>query len=65
MEKRLACKIAHNWHSWHSMLSIIEDLYMNKNGHVTAGDFISDKFEIDPEVKQGDPPSPFFFCIYG
>ena len=29
------------------MLSIIDDLYSNTNGHVTVGDFISDNFEID------------------
>ena len=37
---------------------------MNTNGHVTVGDFISDNFEIDLGVKQGDPPSPFFFNVY-
>ena len=29
------------------MLSVIEDLYLNTNGHVTVGDFISDNFEIN------------------
>ena len=28
------------------------------------GDFISDNFEINLGVKQGDPPSPFFFNVY-
>ena len=47
------------------MLSGIEDLYSNTNGHVTVGDYMSDNFEINLGVKQGDPPSPFFLCIYG
>ena len=46
------------------MLNIIENLYLNTNGHVTVGDFISDNFEINLGVKQGDPPSPFFFNVY-
>ena len=46
------------------MLSVIEDLYSNTNGHVTVGDCISDNFEINLGVKQGDPPSPFFFNVY-
>ena len=63
MEKRLACKIENIWHSWQK-LSVIEDLYSNTNGHVINGDCISDNFEIDLGVKQGDPPSPFFFNVY-
>ena len=48
------------------MPSIIEDLYSNTYGHVTVGNFMSENFEINLGVKQGDPPSPFFFyCIYG
>ena len=43
------------------MLSVIEDLHSNTNGHVTVGDFISDNFEINLGVKQGDHPSPFLF----
>ena len=46
------------------MLSAIEDLYSNTNGHVTVGDFISDNFEINLGVKQGDTLSPFFFNVY-
>ena len=46
------------------MFDIIEKLYLNTNGHVTVGDFISDNFEINLGVKQGDPPSPFFFNVY-
>ena len=30
----------------------------------TVGDFISDNFEINLGVKQGDPPSPFFLNVY-
>ena len=46
------------------MLSVIEDLYSNTNGHVTVGDCISDNFEINLGVKQDDPPSPFFSNVY-
>ena len=46
------------------VLSVIEDLYSNTNGHVTVADFISDNFEINLEVKQGDPLSPLFFNVY-
>ena len=46
------------------MFDIIENLYLNTNGHVTVGDFISDNFEINLGVNQGDPPSPFFFNVY-
>ena len=46
------------------MLDIIENLYLNTNRHVTVGDFISDNFDINLGVKQGDPPSPFFFNVY-
>ena len=42
------------------MLSVIEDLYSNTNGHVTVGDCISDNFEIKLGVKQGDPLSHSF-----
>ena len=45
------------------MLSVIKDLYSNTNFHVTVGDCISDKFEINLGVKQGDPLSPFFFNV--
>ena len=31
---------------------------------IEIGDFISDNFEINLGVKQGDPPSPFFFNVY-
>ena len=41
------------------MLNIIENFYLNTNGHVTVGDFISDNFHINLGVKQGDPLSPF------
>ena len=43
---------------------ITENLYLNTNGHVTVGDFISDNFEINLGVKQGDPPNPFFLNVY-
>ena len=46
------------------MLNIIKDLYSSTNGHVTVGEFMSDNFKISLGVKQGDPPSPFFFNIY-
>ena len=46
------------------MFDIIENLYLNANGHVTVGGFISDNFEINLGVKQGDPPNPFFFNVY-
>ena len=46
------------------MLNVIEDLYSYTNGHVTVADCISDNFEINLGVKQGDPPSPFFFNVY-
>ena len=47
------------------MLNIIKDLYSGTNGHVnTVGEFMSDTFKISLGVKQGDPPSPFFFNIY-
>ena len=46
------------------ILNIKEDLYLNTNGHVTVGDFISDNFEINLAVEQGDPPSSFFFNVY-
>ena len=46
------------------MLNIIKDLYSGTNGHVTVGEFMSDNFKISLGVKQGDPPSPFFFNIY-
>ena len=46
------------------MLSVMEDLYSNTNDHVTIGDFMLDKFEINLGVKQGDPLSPFFFNVY-
>ena len=46
------------------MFDIIENLYLNTNGHVTVGDFIADNFEINLGAKQGDPPSPFFFNVY-
>ena len=37
---------------------------MNTNVHVIVGDFISDNFEINLGVKQGDLPSAFFFNVY-
>ena len=46
------------------MLNIIKDLYSGTNGHVTVGEFMSDNFKLSLGVKQGDPPSPFFFNIY-
>ena len=46
------------------MLNIVENLYLNTNGHVTVGDFILDNLDINLGVKQGDPPSPFFFNVY-
>ena len=46
------------------MFDIIENLYLNTNDHVTVGDFISDNFEKNLGVKQGDPLSPFFFNLY-
>ena len=46
------------------MLNIIKDLYSGTNGHVNVGEFMSDNFRISLGVKQGDPPSPFFFSIY-
>ena len=46
------------------MLSNIEDLYSNTNGHVTVGDFISDNFEINLGDKLDDSPSPLFFNAY-
>ena len=46
------------------MLNVIEDLYSYTNGHVTVADCISDNFEINLGVKQGDPPSTFFFNVY-
>ena len=46
------------------MLNIKDNSYLNTNGHVTVGDFISDNFEIKLGVKQGDPPSPFFSNVY-
>ena len=46
------------------MFDIIENRYLNTNGHVIVHDFISDNFEINLGVKQGDPPSPFFFNVY-
>ena len=46
------------------MLNIVENLYLNTNCHVTVGGFISDNFEINLGVKQGDPTSPFFFNVY-
>ena len=46
------------------MLNIIKDLYSGTNGHVTVGEFMSDNFKISLGVKQGDPPSSFFFNIY-
>ena len=45
------------------MLKIIENLYLNANGRVTVGDFISDNFETNLGVKQGDPPSQFFLNV--
>ena len=46
------------------ILNIIKDLYSNTSGHVTVGEFMSDNFEIQMGVKQGDPPSPFFLNVY-
>ena len=46
------------------MFHIIKDLYSNTNGHVTFDNLVSENFEIKLGVKQGDPPSPFFFNMY-
>ena len=46
------------------MPNILENLCLNTNGHDVVGDFISDNFEINFEVRQGDPLSPFFFNVY-
>ena len=43
----------------------MENLYLHTNGDVTVGDFISDNFEINLEVTQSDPPSPFFVFLNG
>ena len=44
--------------------SIIKDLYSITNGHVTVDNLMSENFEIKLGVKQGDPPSSFFYNIY-
>ena len=46
------------------MFEIIENLYLNMNGHVTVGDSYQIILKQNLGVKQGDPPSPFFFNVY-
>ena len=53
MEKRVGSKIENR-----------TDLYLNTNGHVTVGDFMSGTFEINLRVKQSDPPVHSFFNVY-
>ena len=46
------------------MLNVIKSLYNNTTAQVKVSDQLSAPFEISLRVKQGDPPSPFFFNIY-
>ena len=47
------------------MLHVIKDIYSGTNGHATVGEFMSDNFKMSLGIKQGDPPNPFFFNLYG
>ena len=46
------------------MLNVIKSLYNDATAQVKVSDQLSAPFEISLGVKQGDPPSPFFFNIY-
>ena len=46
------------------MFNIIKSLYNETTAQVKVRDQLSAPFEISLGVKQGDPPSPFFFNIY-
>ena len=45
------------------MLSTIENLYKNTNARILLGDNISNEFEINMGVKQGDPLSSLLFNV--
>ena len=46
------------------MLDVIKSLYNDTTAQIKVSDQLSAPFEISLGVKQGDPPSPFFFNIY-
>ena len=46
------------------MLNVIETQYSGNVASVKVGDLISESYKVLTGVKQGDPPSPFFFNIY-
>ena len=46
------------------MLNVIKSLYNDTTAQVKVSDQLSSPFEISLGVKQGDPPSPFFFNTY-
>ena len=46
------------------ILSVIKNQYLDNVACVKVGDFLSESFKVLIGVKQGDPPSPFFFNIY-
>ena len=46
------------------MLNVLHSLYTDTTVHVKINNYMSEAFDILLGVKQGDPPSPFFFNIY-
>ena len=46
------------------ILNVNESQYLDNVACVKAGDLLSESFKVLIGVKQGDPPSPFFFNIY-
>ena len=46
------------------ILSLLSDLYKGTVGHVKINNLLSDPFIVSLGLKQGDPPSPFFFNLY-
>ena len=63
MEKRTTCKIK-SYGIDGKISNVIEGQYSGNVTCVKVGDLLSESFKVLIGVKQGDPPSPFFFNIY-
>jgi sorting nexin-29 len=45
-------------------VNIVKDLHINMNAKVSVSGFISEEFEVNKGVKQGDPTPPTYFTLF-
>jgi hypothetical protein len=45
-------------------VNIVKDLHINMKAKVSASGFISEEFEVNKGIKQGDPAAPTYFTLF-